>query len=105
MDDRKSIRLREYDYSQNGTYFITICTKNKEKIFWKSEDITNKETDKSVGASIARPQYELSECGKVAEEGIKNIPKFYNVKIESYVVMPNHIHILLSVDNSGRAMC
>lgn len=78
-----------------GVYFITICTKNKEKIFWKT----------FVGASNARPQeYKLSEYGIVAEEGIKNIPKFYDVKIDSYVVMPNHIHILLTIENNGRAM-
>jgi len=48
---RKPSRLKEYDYSRGGAYFITICTKNRKNLFWNN-----------VGASIARPQeIELSE--------------------------------------------
>lgn len=89
--ERKNIRLRDFDYSHNGAYFVTICTKNKEKIFWQNpykEDLNLPEG------------YELSEYGIIAKEGIINISNIYNVDIINYVVMPNHIHILMLVDNA-----
>ncbi len=101
MEDRKNIRLREYDYSQNGVYFITICTKNKQNLFWDTADTL------TVGAGIARPHAGcmLSETGKIAEEGIKHIPEVYRINLDKYVVMPNHIHLLLAItENDGRAM-
>ncbi len=94
---RKQNRLRDYDYSQNGAYFITICSKDRQWMFW------------NVGASIARPQSSehLSFAGKVAEEAIAEIPKRYpNIRLDNYVVMPNHVHLLLMLcaDERGRAM-
>ena len=60
---RKSIRIEDYDYSTPGAYFITICTVNREKIFWDS-----------VGADIIRPQnITLSTAGKIVEQGISQI--------------------------------
>ena len=95
---RKAYRLREYDYSSPGAYFITICTKNKEHLLWS----------KAVGASIARPHKpELSPWGRVVEEAIHEIPEKYPaVNVDNYAVMPNHIHLLLTIsaDESGRAM-
>lgn len=97
LPKRKPNRLTEYDYSQPGAYFITICTKNKEKLFWED-----------VGASIARPEKpQLSFYGNVVQEAILNIPKIYpTISVDNYVVMPNHIHLLLQIhtDDSGRAM-
>ena len=62
LPERKPNRLKNYDYSSVGTYFITICTKNKEKIFW------------DVGATIGRPPtVHLNEKGKIVEQAIKNI--------------------------------
>ena len=94
---RKPNRLKEFDYSQPGAYFITICTKDKQSIFWEN-----------VGASIARPDtVPLSAYGKIAEEAIQNITTHYPmITVDNYVVMPNHIHLLLQItaDGSGRAM-
>ena len=97
LPKRKPNRLTEYDYSQPNAYFITICTKNKSKLFWES-----------VGASIARPEnLYLSTNGRIVEEAILNIPKHYPmISVDNYVVMPNHIHLLLQIhpDDCGRAM-
>ena len=94
---RKPNRLKNYDYSAPGAYFVTICTKDRANVFW-----TN------VGASIARPQdVVLSAYGKVVEEAIGNIPLYYPaVTVEKYVIMPNHIHLLLCItlDVDGRPM-
>mgnify|MGYP005762544899 CR=1 FL=1 len=99
MITRKRNRLSDYDYSQYGVYFVTICTKERKNLFWVKDNI--------VGASIARPNdgYVLSDMGKIAEDGIKNIPQYYPVNIDCYVVMPNHVHILMGiVADGGRAM-
>ncbi|MBE7055610.1 MAG: transposase [Ruminococcaceae bacterium] len=93
---RKPHRLKNYDYSQSGVYFITICTKDKENVFW------------DVGATIGRPynNFTLSKAGKIVECAILNIPKTYSsVTLEKYVIMPNHTHLLLHLHSeSGRAM-
>ena len=97
LPKRKPNRLTEYDYSQPNAYFVTICTRKKQKMFWGN-----------VGASIARPdRLPLSVYGKVVEEAILNIPKHYPmISVDNYVIMPNHIHLLLQIhtDDCGRAM-
>ena len=97
LPKRKPNRLKDFDYSQPNAYFITICTKNKEMLFWEN-----------VGASIARPEdVRLSKYGKIVVEAIEKISKIYPViTVDNYVVMPNHIHLLLQIhsDSSGRAM-
>lgn len=97
LPKRKPNRLTEYDYSQPNAYFITICTQNKQKLFWEN-----------VGASIARPDNVcLSENGKIAQEAILSISKHYPmITVDNYVVMPNHIHLLLQIqsDENGRAL-
>ncbi len=109
MKSRKYVRLREYDYSQNGYYFITICTRDKKCILWNNQKPYNEEnaykTDTfNVGATCGRP-YELSRIGKIAEEEIKHFDTVYpNIYIDRYVIMPNHIHMIIVIDNpiSGR---
>lgn len=101
---RKRNRLRDYDYSQNGVYFITVCSKDKQWLFWKAGA-----SPKIVGASIARPpsNEHYSDIGTVVEEMIKEVPSKYNgIELINYVVMPNHIHLLLMLcaDTRGRAM-
>ena len=97
LPKRKPNRLKEFDYSQPSAYFVTICTQNKKKILWKN-----------VGASIARPEeLQLSSFGVVVKEAILNIPDIYPmISVDNYVIMPNHIHLLLQIhiDDSGRAM-
>ena len=94
---RKKNRLENYDYNSCGAYFITVCTLEKRNYFWRN-----------VGAIIDRPHnVELSPYGKMADEAIQNIPSAYPaLSLESYVIMPNHIHILLRVcvDECGRPL-
>ena len=110
LPKRKTNRLPTYDYAQNGAYFITICTQNRQEILWASSDLeTVVNTDDDVGASIARPQViaPLSKPGKIVEQCILQIPSHYSgVSVEKYAVMPNHVHLLLLLQGqqSGRAM-
>ena len=90
----KPTRLPEFDYSTPGAYFITICTKDRKNLFWED-----------VGASIARPQ--LTPWGEIADKAISQIPKYYPaISVDHYVIMPNHIHLLLQIntDTDGRPM-
>lgn len=78
--ERKNPRLKNYDYTQNGYYFITICTKEKVHYFGK----------------IADEIMQYSDIGKIAIDCIEKINDIYkSIKLEKYVVMPNHIHMIL----------
>ena len=97
LPKRKPNRLREFDYSAPGAYFITICTKDRRNLFWEN-----------VGATIGRPQdVVLSGQGQIVDAAIQNIPKHYpSIALDHYVIMPNHIHLLLQIksDVDGRPM-
>ena len=86
--ERKPNRLQHYDYSMPGAYFITICCKDRKKYFWED-----------VGASIARPtEVRLSPYGLIVERAIQCIPIHYPmISVDHYVVMPNHVHMLLQI--------
>ena len=88
---RKNIRLKDYDYSTPGAYFVTVCTKDKKPILCRI-----------VGTDLpGGPKATMFEYGKIADEQIKNMTDFYdNIKVEKYVIMPNHIHFILSVTES-----
>ena len=88
LPQRKPTRLKDYDYSQNGYYFVTICSRNKKCIF---SNIVG-------GGALDAPQNHLSEIGKLAEQELLNIPLHYdNIKINKYVIMPNHIHLIIQI--------
>ena len=96
LPKRKNIRLNDYNYSSNGAYFITICTKNKENLLWKN-----------VGANFVRPldQLPLSKIGIVIENEIYKLNTVYeNIKVDKYQIMPNHIHLIIFIyeDSNGR---
>ena len=82
MPSRRSIRLPEYDYSQEGGYYITLCIHNKQCLL---SDIDNGEVS-------------LRPAGEMIEHWLHRIPhKYPHVTIGEYVIMPNHIHFILTV--------
>ena len=87
---RKPTRLKGYNYSDNGAYFITICVKNKEPLLGKI-----------AGCGVYdAPQIILSEYGTVAKKYISIMnEKYDNVYIDKYIIMPNHIHMIIVVQN------
>ena len=89
LPKRKDIRIPDFDYSTPGAYFITVCTANREKIFWNC-----------VGADIICPQnVPLSAAGKIVEQAICQIPNHYeNVSVDKYCVMPDHIHLIVRIE-------
>ncbi|KJF28359.1 transposase [Clostridium aceticum] len=90
---RKKIRLKDYKYSENGVYFITICTKNRQNLLW------------DVGATCGRLNIEppLSDLGKIIDGEIHKIDSIYeNAEINKYVIMPNHIHMIIILNEGIR---
>lgn len=94
LPKRKPLRLKDYDYSQNGGYFITFCTENRAPILGHI----------TVGkAALRLPQAELTEYGRITEKYIQNISLAYpHISVENYVIMPNHVHLLLLVGDGGQ---
>lgn len=86
--NRKPNRLAGYDYSGNGAYFITICTQDRECTL----------SDIDVGDGFPVPV--LTDYGKISDKYINLITEKYpTVFVDKYVIMPNHIHLLLVVQN------
>jgi len=92
LPQRKNTRLQAYDYSSAGAYFITICTESRRTIL-----------SRIVGGGVLdAPHTVLSQYGKIAEKYIKQLDDFYDdIAVDSYVIMPNHIHIMVSVSENG----
>ncbi|GLI32783.1 transposase [Desulforhabdus amnigena] len=84
--NRRSIRLRGYDYSQAGAYFVTICTQNRECLF----------------GEIVDGEMRLNTAGKiVADEWVKTEEIRNEIEMDEWVVMPNHLHGILVITGSG----
>ena len=93
---RKRNRLEKYDYSSAGAYFITICTEGRREILSRIV----------VGGDVldAPKKEELLPYGEIAEKYIHQLNDFYgDIVVDRYVIMPNHIHIMLWVrgDENG----
>ena len=89
---RKPNRLNGFDYSSNGAYFVTVCTQNKQCILGKIVG----------GGVLDAPLVELSNYGKIIDKQINIMNSVYsNITVEKYVIMPNHIHMLIFVDNQN----
>ena len=95
LPKRKPIRLRGYNYAQCGTYFITICVKNRHELLWDKE--TKARTSPQEESAIySHEPYSLSEYGLIVEQAIINISRIYRaVNVMKYVIMPNHVHLLI----------
>ena len=94
---RKANRLPAFDYSQNGAYFITVCTKDRQHLLSRI----------AVGTTNGRPPaVHLTEIGKLTETAILAISDRYpGVYVDHYVIMPNHVHLILRLDaGDGRPM-
>ena len=86
LKQRKNLRLQSFDYSSAKYYFVTICTKNRARLFGQ---IVGNGLDRSAAM-------ELSSLGKTAEKMLLEVPvHFTSTALDAYVIMPNHIHCIL----------
>lgn len=75
--NRRSIRLKGYDYSQAGAYYITVCTQDRECLF----------------GNVTDGQMQLSDAGRIIQSVWYALPQFYeDIELDAFVVMPNHVH-------------
>ena len=92
LPKRKPLRLSAYDYSAPGAYFVTVCTRDRAPLLGH------------VGkAALRLPQVELTDFGRLTEMYIRRIPEVYpGVCLDAYVIMPNHVHLLLILEDGGQ---
>jgi REP element-mobilizing transposase RayT len=85
--DKKQYRYKRYDYSQEGLYFVTICTKDRGMFF----------------GDVINEKMKLSEIGISVEKFWCEIPNIFSIlKLDKYIVMPNHIHGIIKIDDDRR---
>jgi len=86
---RRSIRLRGYDYSQAGAYFVTICTQNRKCLF----------------GEIVGVEMQLNDAGKILQMTWDALPNHYpHIELDECVVMPNHFHSIIILANVGAGL-
>ncbi len=94
--ERKPNRLKGYNYSQNGIYFLTICTKDKNCILGRIVG----------GGDLDAPKMMLSEYGIITEKYIQSVNQSYrHISVMNYVVMPNHIHLIVELYSDENVFC
>ena len=86
INHRRSIRLKGYDYSQQGAYFVTICAWNKECLF----------------GELKNSEMLLNEYGEIGMKCWEAVPShFLYVETDEFIVMPNHVHGIITITNVG----
>jgi len=89
LHHRRSIRLKGYDYSQAGLYFVTICVHNRQCVFGEI---------RRGAINRAPTTMQLNENGKIAQMVWNELPQHYsNIQLGEFIVMPNHIHGIIEI--------
>ena len=90
MPVRKQPRLKNYDYSSDGAYFITMCVEGRHEMLGR---IVGRD-------ALGAPFVELTEYGNIIRKEIEETHLYYkNVIIDKFIVMPNHIHMIILIQN------
>ncbi|WP_337593212.1 transposase [Vescimonas sp.] len=111
MQTRKPLRLKGYDYATPGAYFVTVCTRNKNWMFGENEPLTPSDSsfvgrDPCVPPPTTTTKYNsrANTAREIVSHWIDRIPsKFPNYTVDKWVVMPNHIHLLLQLHAADAA--
>ena len=86
---RQPNRIQNYNYSQRGAYFITVCAKGHAPLFGE------------ITVEANSVQHQLSDIGLVVAKTIANIPEIYDmVEVDRYIIMPNHVHLILQMNGA-----
>ena len=106
MQTRKPLRLKGYDYATSGAYFVTVCTRNKSWLFGENDSLAIcapvlVERDPCVPPPIAtQNDSRVNMAREIISHWIDRIPsKFPNWTVDKWVVMPNHIHLIVEKEN------
>ena len=90
LPNRKPTRLQTFDYNTPGAYFVTVCTHNRKCTL-----------SRVVGAIHESPELQLTEYGKIVDRIVNNLPDHLGITVEAYVIMPNHIHLIVMIAEDG----
>ena len=107
LPKRKPTRASGFDYSNGGAYFLTICTDKRKKILSHISPWVPQTEDLRLGGScvgddaLGVPTLTLSDYGKIVEKYILSTENIRGVCVDNYVIMPNHIHLIISIDADG----
>ena len=94
LPKRKHPRMEHYDYSTAGAYFITICTQNRRCLL-----------SRIVGRGLAPAEIQYTAYGQIAQEQLLLLEQRYpSLKIDQYMIMPNHIHAILLLEETMGAI-
>ena len=86
--DRRSLRLKDYDYAATGAYFVTVCTQNRACLF----------------GEVVNDAMQVNEYGDIVLRYWEKIPDhFANVELDAFVVMPNHVHGIIVLTDGEHA--
>ena len=98
LPKRKPTRLKNFDYSSVGAYFVTICTQDRKRIL--SEIV--KDNSNIVGdGALDVPKVQLTHIGKIVEKYILSTEKIPNVYVDQYVIMPDHLHLIIIIKSGA----
>ena len=87
---RRSIRLRDYDYSSTGAYFVTICTRHRECLF----------------GEIVNNEIALSDAGRIVEQQWRWLEQqYYYMQLDRFIIMPNHFHGIIQICDDEYQIC
>ncbi|MBI2436477.1 MAG: hypothetical protein HYV41_01900 [Candidatus Magasanikbacteria bacterium] len=90
MKNRRQNRMINFDYNSMGYYFVTICTQDRELFF----------------GNVVYDEIILNEMGKIAFDCWNEIPKhFENITLDEFVIMPNHVHGIVVIENNYNQNC
>ena len=107
LPQRKSLRLKNYDYSSCGAYFVTICTRFDAPSLWRETSLTLPQEQAyglSVGANCVRPPLTppLSPTGMVVDHELQCLDTVYpQVFLDRYCIMPDHLHLIVFILPEG----
>ncbi len=106
LPKRKYLRLKDFDYSCEGSYFLTICTQHRKNILSAIVGEGYRLSPTLQEGWDEPPLPKLTRYGKIVDKWIQKIPEKYPaISVDSYVIMPNHIHLLLSIiKDDGRGI-
>ncbi|MFC1709350.1 transposase [Candidatus Omnitrophota bacterium] len=91
LSKRKRNRLTDYDYSKEGLYFVTVCSKDRKNIFATMKN--------NVGTGLAPVRIELTKIGQIIDKNWRDITNRYNnINIDEFIIMPNHIHGIVIIN-------
>ena len=86
--NRKNLRLADYDYSDSGAYFITVCTHKRQRVF----------------GDVHEAAIQLNPLGEAVHSVLENVASYQEgVSVDTMVVMPDHIHTILTIDGDVNA--